>query len=1018
MSEALRLAEQLGLKWIRPHTRGGRTVRGHMRHTPGAAEGDVGNHWRSKHDGPTYFASGSNRQGDIRGLSTAGHDIGVTAWTAAKRKKGGRVWRPNMGEPGLIALEYVGSRDVRTSSALFVDSGAFNERHSDAPEMDAKVWRGVLAIYQRIAKIPALHASFVAPDKVFDQTATLERMRKYGGELAGAVFGRSSATAGAYHQHEILVPIQLGELGVDDFWQAALEALKPPKGREAQYVPAFPSNASAMPHAQVVAFCLEHQPQRLHLLGLGPQRHGAQKLLDAIREVSPGTHVSLDSNYLLSKVGKTNAPGGGPRELTHAKELAREYLRDMWGREPEPWRVQQFAIDTMTGIPADVGRLEAAIHATAIDTDGDTWRAKYLEAMERRVASLRSIYLKRMGRELAKGGLWPVLMLEGLMGLSKAEQIDMFAKSTVKRHVRKKATGGTSVVQEHKRRKPPPQYRGGGAPEPGEKGFRHGPYSGATVAELAADTLDSAIRHFDDVDFAMEWQSDDLEFAMDLIGIPYLDGRGKPAPLAWRENFAGGMVHLAGQVLDMGMPRAIALGIAEDALGDKATGLQLVNVDLDTAEAFIAKHHSHYPDWQPRVMYALGVKQGDRLVAVATAGTPTGPFGDPHAVLELHRVASDATVRGASSMLVARVIDLLERSPRGGAKGPPRLVTYQLLTEEGTTYKALRDKGMRPTVYTDPKVSGSGARSGTGSSAPKLRWEAGPGAREARWDLLDPERRKARLERWEAKLSASDPSTKPMPKVPKVLELFAGAGGMAYGLRLAGFQTEALVEYDKHAISTLEHMKAKGAIHGGSHPGRHSGDAVRQVARSDRRAHRWPTVPALQQGRSSPHGQRGRARRLAPHDARHRAGRAQVRDRRERRQHARPEVRQDEDRHRGEAPGARVPLDLAKGPRRPRGRPTEARAGDPHRLARRAATAEASRHQRAGDHRGRRVRARGPGHARPPGSVCDARVVAQEAPAHRPWQRRGGAHCHGPPRKRGSAPDRREKRHRGHRRPP
>jgi len=62
--------------------------------------------------------------------------------------------------------------------------------------------------------------------------------------------------------------------------------------------------------------------------------------------------------------------------------------------------------------------------------------------------------------------------------------------------------------------------------------------------------------------------------------------------------------------------------------------------------------------------------------------------------------------------------------------------------------------------------------------------------------------------------SASDPSTDPMPSTPKVLELFAGAGGMAFGLKLAGFQTEALVEYESHQVATLRKMVAKGALEG------------------------------------------------------------------------------------------------------------------------------------------------------------------------------------------------------------
>ena len=48
---------------------------------------------------------------------------------------------------------------------------------------------------------------------------------------------------------------------------------------------------------------------------------------------------------------------------------------------------------------------------------------------------------------------------------------------------------------------------------------------------------------------------------------------------------------------------------------------------------------------------------------------------------------------------------------------------------------------------------------------------------------------------------------------PTVVELFAGAGGMAIGLERAGLRHVALVEWDKHCVSSLRRIRFKNVIH-------------------------------------------------------------------------------------------------------------------------------------------------------------------------------------------------------------
>jgi len=186
--------------------------------------------------------------------------------------------------------------------------------------------------------------------------------------------------------------------------------------------------------------------------------------------------------------------------------------------------------------------------------------------------------------------------------------------------------------------------------------------------------------------------------------------------------------------------------------------LRVVNVSKKEAQRFIEAHHSALPYLNARgLIYALGLMKGDRLVAVATANTPSGRGWlqsarrqtgglDPANIIELTRVASDGTVKGASSKLVSRLIDVIDDAKRGDPDSPALLVTYQLREEKGTTYKALKDKGLRP-VATVKGTKPGGARAGgefKGDPAlgrrEKIRWEccAEPPALRADWDLVDP----------------------------------------------------------------------------------------------------------------------------------------------------------------------------------------------------------------------------------------------------------------------------------------
>lgn len=195
-------------------------------------------------------------------------------------------------------------------------------------------------------------------------------------------------------------------------------------------------------------------------------------------------------------------------------------------------------------------------------------------------------------------------------------------------------------------------------------------------------------------------------------------------------------------------PRFVIELLADQALEERGQSIRprLVHVTKSRAAAFVRQHHSKLPVANPRgLLLTFGVSIGARLAAVAWVNTPTGAFGPRPScpvdgIVEITRIASDATVKGASSMLAARAIDVLPALGRRGVAGC-LLVTYSLRSEGGTTYLALADKGMRPVGL----VRGSkphGARAGGDaavslSTEPKIVWQAGPAAAPADWSVLE-----------------------------------------------------------------------------------------------------------------------------------------------------------------------------------------------------------------------------------------------------------------------------------------
>ena len=221
----------------------------------------------------------------------------------------------------------------------------------------------------------------------------------------------------------------------------------------------------------------------------------------------------------------------------------------------------------------------------------------------------------------------------------------------------------------------------------------------------------------------------------------------------WKNSYPNRDEYITPEVHDISVESyALLVDAVGRFLAGKEDRLVITNVTKEFAQEFVKKHHSALPNINLRgLMMTIGVLDYDgRVVAVGVANTPTGKFEatqgrknlDPNNILELTRIASDGSVKGASSMLTSRFMDLLPYTVRGDPKKDNLFVTYSLNREEGTTYRALKDKGLRPTAYlerTTALPSGTRKKSDPKKSLAnidKVRWEYGTGALDSQWDVL------------------------------------------------------------------------------------------------------------------------------------------------------------------------------------------------------------------------------------------------------------------------------------------
>lgn len=332
-----------GLARVRAHRRRGPhgaavVVREHIRRTTPAEHEQMplfppGRPHTPAWAGVIDFASGSNHAGEIRGLFEAKHAIGLAAPevnAAAERE--------------LVRL-------AGTGRPVFIDSGAFSEvafgpnGPVDVRPLTDDDWHDRLSLYERLARTLGRQLYVVAPDKVGDQQATLARMSRYRHEIEQIkMFGA-----------HILAPIQKGSMSMADFDRAVEATLG-----HGDYVRAIPMKKDATTLDDLVAFLQERRPRRVHLLGLGSASRSADAVLKAVKTAVPGIVITMDSNKIVAKAGRTGGKGDAEypdpadkrRPLTVATDRAREELQqraylggDGTIMRQEPGDDRSFALD-------------------------------------------------------------------------------------------------------------------------------------------------------------------------------------------------------------------------------------------------------------------------------------------------------------------------------------------------------------------------------------------------------------------------------------------------------------------------------------------------------------------------------------------------------------------------------------------------------------------------------------------------------------------------------------------------
>lgn len=258
------------------------------------------------------FRSGANHAGEITGTLRSGWHVGVS-----------------VSEVNSAAVaELVKQAPLHQDRLLFVDSGAFGEVewNQSALGFDVKApitdsdWRERIDIYECAALAWGNRCLLVCPDRVGDQSITLQRMRTHAARLTTL-----SDKTGAW----LMLPLQQGQQSMTDFARDAYAI----HSSHSRVIWGIPSKKAATTPQALSKFAKDLADSNFraawfHLLGCTPTiaewpGHRFLSLVHAIWSNLPDAVITCDSVRIRALVGRSNGAGGAANILTKAQDEAR-----------------------------------------------------------------------------------------------------------------------------------------------------------------------------------------------------------------------------------------------------------------------------------------------------------------------------------------------------------------------------------------------------------------------------------------------------------------------------------------------------------------------------------------------------------------------------------------------------------------------------------------------------------------------------------------------------------------------